>query len=377
MENAIKKEERKVEYSELIYDLIFVYIIGRNNSLLHDVSGGFVAPAMFLAYILCTLAVIQIWNFTTFYINMYGRNGLRDHVFMFINMYLLYFMAEGTRVHWQEYRVQNHAAWAAILINIGMQYLIEYRNHKNSESEKGIIKRMAFVLFGEAAIVLAAVPVYYITGAELALAAILFGIFVTMLSGRKNRTASVDFAHLSERAMLYVVFTFGEMIIAISSYFEGRTNFNTIYFSLMAFLIVVGLFLSYGTFYDNILDREMKTSGMGYMLIHVFLIFALNNITAALEFMHSEEVELWPKIIFLISSFLIYYAFLFMTGKYAKLKCRPSKAFCIKMLLTAISFVVIMLVLRNNMKLNIAVTVVYVFAVYLVMHWIGRVSKTK
>ena len=148
-------------------------------------------------------------------------------------------------------------------------------------------------------------------------------------------------------------------------------------FSLMAFLIVVGLFLSCGTLYDSILDREMKTSGIGYMLIHVFLIFALNNITAALEFMHSEEVELWPKIIFLIASFLIYYAFLFMTGKYAKLRCRPSKAFCIKMLLTAVSFVVIMLVLRNNMKLNIAVTVVYVFAVYLVMHWIGRVSKTK
>ena len=71
MENAIKKEERKVEYSELIYDLIFVYIIGRNNSLLHDVSGGFVAPAMFLAYILCTLAVIQIWNYSTYYINIY------------------------------------------------------------------------------------------------------------------------------------------------------------------------------------------------------------------------------------------------------------------------------------------------------------------
>lgn len=31
----LKKEEKKVEYIELIYDLIFVYIIGRNNSLLH------------------------------------------------------------------------------------------------------------------------------------------------------------------------------------------------------------------------------------------------------------------------------------------------------------------------------------------------------
>ena len=81
------KSEKKVEYLELIYDLIFVYIIGRNSSLLHNVQGGFVPLGTFYAYILCSLAVIQIWSFSTFYINMCGRNGLRDHIFLFVNMY--------------------------------------------------------------------------------------------------------------------------------------------------------------------------------------------------------------------------------------------------------------------------------------------------
>ena len=89
IEDLFEKKEKKVEYVELIYDLIFVYVIGRNNSLLHHISGGFVESGMFLAYILCTLAVIQIWNYTTYYINLYGRNGARDHVFLFINMFLL------------------------------------------------------------------------------------------------------------------------------------------------------------------------------------------------------------------------------------------------------------------------------------------------
>ena len=31
-----KNEEKKVEYIELVYDLIFVYIIGRNNLILHN-----------------------------------------------------------------------------------------------------------------------------------------------------------------------------------------------------------------------------------------------------------------------------------------------------------------------------------------------------
>ena len=62
-------EEKKVEYLELIYDLIFVYMIGRNNSILHSVENGFVTGTVFLTYVLATLAVIQIWNLSTFYID--------------------------------------------------------------------------------------------------------------------------------------------------------------------------------------------------------------------------------------------------------------------------------------------------------------------
>lgn len=53
-------KEKKVEYLELIYDLIFVYIVGRNNSLLQHIEGGFVSGGVFLGYLLGTLAIIQI-----------------------------------------------------------------------------------------------------------------------------------------------------------------------------------------------------------------------------------------------------------------------------------------------------------------------------
>ena len=58
--DSMLKEEKKVEYLELIYDLIFVYVIGRNSSLLRNVVDGFVPAGTFLAYILYSLAVIQI-----------------------------------------------------------------------------------------------------------------------------------------------------------------------------------------------------------------------------------------------------------------------------------------------------------------------------
>ncbi len=171
----------------------------------------------------------------------------------------------------------------------------------------------------------------------------------------------VDFGHLSERAMLYIVFTFGEMIIAISGYFEGDFGFNTIYFSLMGFLIVVGLFQSYEIFYDHLLDKELVTNGTSYMMIHIFLIFSLSNITTALEFMREEEVDLMPKMIFLALSFAVYYVFLYLLVIFTKFQARPTGSFMIKVASSLVVFVVLMILLREYMYINIALTVLLVF----------------
>lgn len=376
MKELVKKEEKKVEYLELIYDLIFVYIIGRNNSLLHHTVQGRIQPQMMLAYILCTLAVIQIWNYSAYYINMYGKNGLREHIFLFSNMFLLYFIAEGTREHWQSYHTQYHIAWALVLLNIAVQYIIEHRARKNEPEHQAGIKRITLTLLAEAVLVLAMVPLYKLTGWDFSYLPILFGIVVTMLTGSKSSDSIVDFAHLSERAMLYVVFTFGEMVIAIASYFEGELSFDRIYFSLMAFLIVVGLFLSYGTFYDRIIDREKQDNGLWYMLIHIFIIFALNNITTSLEFMQDENIRLVPKLVFLIASFLVYYVFLFLTRRFARKTCKPPARFYIRLSALAVSFAALMLLFRENMKVNIALTAVYVYVVYVIIYRLGKYNRT-
>lgn len=369
-------KEKKVEYLELIYDLIFVYIIGRNNSLLHHVENGFVSGGIFLAYVLCTLAVIQIWNYSTFYINVYGRNGARDHVCLFLNMFLLYFMADGTSVHWQSSFYRYNTAWALILLNLGVQHLIELRNHKNAPWEQKQLKIKAAVILSESALVGVHMLVFALSGVSVAYVPIAFGIAAMLIFGKRNVLVPVDFAHLSERAMLYVVFTFGEMIIALASYFSESFSFNSFYFALMAFLIVVGLFLSYGTMYNKILDRERETNGAGYMVIHIFLIFALNNISAALEFMRVESVSLLPKVLFLTGSFVIYYTCLLLTGIYAKNRCGVTKRFVMLLLSVTIVFAVLMLALREIMYANIAVTVLYVFGVFLLLYTSKTADET-
>lgn len=374
VKEIISPKEKKVEYIELIYDLIFVYIIGRNNLLLHNFENGFVAPVAFMAYIMTTLAVIQIWNYTTYYVNIYGRHSVREHIFLFVNMFLLYFIAEGTRTDWQSYHMQYHIAWALILVNIGIQYLFELRNYKTEKQNRKQILKMARILFAEALIVAADIPVYEMTQTTwLSLIAILFGMFSVLLFGQKSSGEFLDFPHLSERAMLYVVFTFGEMIIGISSYFEGEFSLNSTYFALMAFLIVAGLFLSYGMFYDHIINREKKTNGLSYMLLHIFIIFALNNITNGLEFMREEEILLLPKIIFLVISFLLYFGFLFALGsRYAKAKCQKYNILCQSAAVMGMVFTALMLLLCTNMTVNIALTVLFVFAVFGMIYRYGQ-----
>lgn len=368
----IGKKEKKVEFIELVYDLVFVFIIGRNNSLLHVVKDGVVDWRMFISYVLVTLAIIQIWNFSNFYINRYGNNRVRDYIFLFINMYLLYFMADGTKANWHSDFNQYQVAWGLILLNIAIQYIIEYRHHLDAPWELAQIKRTIAILSIEAIMIFAFIPVHHATGFLGAPIAIAFGIIATLISSNINNLVVVDFAHLTERAMLYVVLTFGEMIIAIAGYFTGKINATNIYFSIMGFLVVVGMFLSYGKVYNEIIDKRISTNGTGYMMIHVILIFALNNISVALEFMREPEVNLLFKTLFLTGSIILYYLFLFLTERYAKERLKPTKSFLAITTLMSVGFIVLMVVFMNVMYVNIAITVAYVFGIYL---FIRRFAK--
>ena len=185
--------------------------------------------------------------------------------------------------------------------------------------------------------------------AGLGLGGVAIVAILTLATNKVNNLVPVDFGHLTERAMLFVVFTFGEMIVAIAVYFEGGITASGIYFELMTFLIVVGLFQSYELCYDHLIDRELITNGVGYMMIHIFLIFSLSTITAALEFMRESEVDIFPKTVFLTVSLIMYFVFLLLLGIYMKNRTKPNPAFIAKIAVMLAAFAVIMLIFRNNM----------------------------
>ena len=367
-----EKDEKKVEYIELIYDLIFVYLLGRNNALLHSMSNGFFTGGGYFTYILSTLVILQIWYFSSIFINRYGSNGVSDHICLFINMYLLYFLADGTRADWGDYYTRYNVAWGLILVNLAAQYALRLiRSKQIMPWESKHLRYHMILLLIQAGIVLASIPLYRATGLPLSWICLLFGFVAGAMTERIDALIPVNFEHLSERVMLFVVFAFGEMIVTISSYFEGSISFNTVYFSLMAFLIVAGLFVSYGFLYNRIIDREMHTTGTGFMLIHIGLIIALNNLTAALEYMQDPAVQIIPKNVFLVGSFLIYFLFMFLIGIYAKEGFRADRTMILRMSLFGIAFVVLMALTYHNSWISIAVSVLFVYAVFasIVLRW--------
>ena len=372
------KEEKKVEYIELIYDLIFVYLIGRNNTLLHTIQDGFIQPKAFLTYILSTLIILQVWYFSMLFINRYGSNGVAEHMLIFVNMYLLYYMGEGTRVQWEESYVRYDVAWGLILVNLAVQYYLKYRaSTREAPWEATHIRHQIVLLLIQAAIVFLSIPLFPLVGLPLSPLALVFGIAASVLTRDVGDLVAVDFAHLTERVMLFVVFTFGEMIICVSGYFEGGVTASNVYFSLMAFLTVVGLFLSYEYLYDHIIDREAHASGNRYMILHIFLIAALNDITAALEFMREPGIRVGPKTAFLVASFLIYFLFLFLLERYAPLRVKGSRRFFGQLVILGALFSGLMALCYRESHVSIALTVLFVYALFLVLLRRGRRIKAE
>ena len=364
---------KKVEYIELIYDLIFVYLIGRNNALL-EVESGFFTGRMYLTYVLSSLIVLQIWYMSAVLINRYGSNGVLDHVFLFINMYLLYYLGRGIRPD-GEGMYGFLTAWGLIILNLAVQYAIRLVRARRGGAvtiwEQMHLQYHLIHHLIQAAVIFAAIPLYRFSGRVFPLAAVIFGFGALILIEQFDRLVPVDFEHLTERVMLYVVFTFGEMIVAIAGYFSGGFSPSTLYFSLFAFLIVVGLFLSYGYLYNHVIDRERITTGTVYMLIHIGLIFALSNITIGLEFMREPAVTPDLKTIYLIVAFVGSFVFMFRICGYAKESCRAGRALHGWIILFCAAFALAAWLLRGSPWAGIAAAAAFVFAVFaaVVLRW--------
>lgn len=72
---------------------------------------------------------------------------------------------------------------------------------------------------------------------------------------RDEQMTPLNFPHLVERLSLLVIITFGEMIIGIAPYFTRHT---LSIWTVLIFLIVANLFMTYIVEIDHLIDDEQR-----------------------------------------------------------------------------------------------------------------------
>lgn len=306
---------RGVSNIELFYDLIFVYCISVVTGVLHHPEGGFFDAETYALYAVDMLTILQIWFFTTFLQNRYGDGGAFDNVCLFINMFLLFFMASCVGESWQGNMFTWNLVWAFALIDLLVHWGIKRFRYTNLDDvDKRIMDRTMVVLGVQAIIVLVAAFLPWEIGQWVSLAAFAFG-WLAFAQGGRLATKPARFDHLAERCALLVIVTFGETIVGIAGYMAGDVN---IAFALLVFALVVGLFLVYFFEHDYMLDHHRKDPGIGFMLLTAWLVFVVGNITVALEYLPEEDILLFPKSVYLAAGLCAYLLSSFIMFRYNK-----------------------------------------------------------
>ncbi len=288
---------------ELFYDLIFVYCISVMTSLCHHVEGGFLDLATWLIFTFAYLAVLQVWFFTTLFMNRFGERSASDNLCLFVNMFLLYYMASGIQQDWASSARTFNLSWALILVNMAVHWELKRHVYDNLDAaDLRMIRVTVVTLLAQAAIACAAAFLPFMPGVYASWAAVLLGGTVWGWSGT-YKAKSARFSHVAERCSLLTIIAFGEMVVSLTSYVSDSSN---MIYPVLVFVLVVGLFLIYIFEHDNMLDHHHATDGMTYMTITSWLIICLGNITVALEYMTMPEVDLLPKSLYR-SCFLVLY----------------------------------------------------------------------
>ena len=127
---AILIQHKRVEFSELFYDLVFVFAISKATALIHPLHNGVLAWDSLLDFFISVLVIINSWMIQTIYTNRYGTNSLFNMVIMFINMGLMLFISNMIGYNWQQWFYYTCWAVGTLTLTLFCQYLVQFSENQ-------------------------------------------------------------------------------------------------------------------------------------------------------------------------------------------------------------------------------------------------------
>lgn len=353
-------KHKRVEFSGLFYDLVFVFAISKVTTLIDHLHSGVVAWDSLLDFFISVMVIINSWMIQTIYTNRYGTNSLFNMVIMFINMGLMLFMSNMIGYNWQQYF--HYLCWAigTLTFTLFLQYLVEFfrksTDNANRESIKGFLWLTGLQSLG---VYLAALfPIY--VGVYIFIASILLTFIVPIFLMTKDEHFQVNLPHLIERVSLLVIITFGEMVIGLVNFFTVE-NFSI--YSVLNFVIMLSLFLFYFGEFDHAIDEGSNQKGVFIIYSHYPIFIGLMLMTVSMGYLLNPEANLLVAISFFYIGIGLFQAAVLANGPYNKNYLRYPRSYYCAQATLYLAALILSLIFASNPIIVVSITTILALAI--------------
>ena len=353
-------KHKRVEFSELFYDLVFVFAISKVTTLIDHLHNGILTWNSFLDFFIATLVLIDSWMIQTDYTNRYGKNSLFNIVIMFIKMGILLFIANMIGPDWQQYF--HYLCWAigTLTLTLFFQYLVEFFKKSTDNVHRESIKGLLWITgLRSLEIYLAALlPIY--VGVYILYASILLTFITPITSISKDDHFQIVLPHLIERISLLVIITFGEMIMELVNFFTIE-NFSI--YSVLYFIIMISLFLFYFGQFDHAIDEESNQKGLFLIYSHYPIFFGLLMMTVSMSFLLNPEANRLFATSFFYIGMGLFQAAVLANGPYNKHYLRYSKSYYCVQATLYLAALILSLIFASNPIIVVSITTILALAI--------------
>ena len=353
-------KHKRVNYSELFYDLVFVFAISKVTALIHHLHNGILTWNSLLDFFMSVLLLINAWMIQTVYTNRYGKNSVFNMVIMFINMGLLLFISNLIKDDWQQYF--HYVCWAigTLTLTLFFQYLVEFFKKSTDNVHRESIKGFLWITgLRSLEIYLAALLPIYI-GVYILYASILLTFITPITSISKDDHFQIVLPHLIERISLLVIITFGKMIMELANFFTIE-NFSI--YSVLYFIIMISLFLFYFGQFDHAIDEESNQKGLFLIYSHYPIFIGLLMMTVSMSFLLNPETNLLFATSFFYIGIGLFQAAVLANGPYNKHYLRYSKSYYCVQATLYLAALILSLIFASNPIIVVSITTILALAI--------------
>ena len=353
-------KHKRVEFSELFYDLVFVFAISKVTTLIDHLHNGILTWNSFLDFFMAVLLLTDSWMIQTVYTNRYGKNSLFNIVIMFINMGLLLFISNLIKDDWQQYF--HYVCWAigTLTLTLFFQYLVEFFKKSTDNVHRESIKGFLWITgLRSLEIYLAALLPIYI-GVYILYVSILLTFITPITSISKDDHFQIVLPHLIERISLLVIITFGEMIMELANFFTIE-NFSI--YSVLYFIIMLSLFLFYFVQFDHAIDEKSNQKGLFLIYSHYPIFIGLLMMTVSMSFLLNPETNLLFATSFFYIGIGLFQAAVLANGPYNKHYLRYSKSYYCVQATLYLAALILSLIFASNPIIVVSITTILALAI--------------